>query len=128
MREHTHLPAMVGFVRKHVAQHFQANGPRRSPAVSAKLLAAAPTTAERFSERGGPLLNPQNSQTGTSPSGSRFDFSQELFRAEIHSLARVQRTLLSAAFDLDFTGCGINRNGVSFPFPTCLAASLCLES
>ena len=50
MREHTHLPAMVGFVRKHVAQHFQANRPRRSPAVSAKLLDAAPATAERFSE------------------------------------------------------------------------------
>jgi len=50
MREHTHLPAMVGFVRKHVAQHFQANRPRPSPAVSAKLLDAAPTTAERFSE------------------------------------------------------------------------------
>ena len=50
MREHTHLPAMVGFVRKHVAQHFQANRPRRSPAVSAKLLDTAPTTAERFSE------------------------------------------------------------------------------
>src|SRR5437879_13658731 len=50
MREHTHLPAMVGFVRKHVAQHFQANRPRPSPTVSAKLLDAAPTTAERFSE------------------------------------------------------------------------------
>src|SRR6266487_3049627 len=50
MREHTHLPAMMGFVRKHVAQHFQANRPRPSPAVSAKLLDAAPTTAERFSE------------------------------------------------------------------------------
>ena len=50
MREHTHLPAMVGFVRKHVAQHFQANRPRPSPAVSAKLLDAAPTTAERFRE------------------------------------------------------------------------------
>jgi len=50
MREHTHLPAMVGFVRKHVAQHFQANRPRPSPAVSAKLLDAAPRTAERFSE------------------------------------------------------------------------------
>src|SRR5947208_14381665 len=36
MREHTHLPAMVGFVRKHVAQHFQANRPRPSPAISAK--------------------------------------------------------------------------------------------
>src|SRR5437762_12647393 len=48
MREHTHLPAMVGFVRKHVAQHFQANRPRPSPAISAKLLDAATTTAERF--------------------------------------------------------------------------------
>ena len=50
MREHTHLPAMVGFVRKHVAQHLQANWPRPSPAVSAKLFDAAPTAAERFSE------------------------------------------------------------------------------
>src|SRR3984893_18118894 len=50
MGEHTHLPAMVGFVRKHVAQHFQANRPGPSPAVSAKLLDTAPTTAERFSE------------------------------------------------------------------------------
>jgi hypothetical protein len=52
MREHTHLPAMVGFVRKHVAQHFQANRPRPSPAVPAKLLDAAfvLTTAERFRE------------------------------------------------------------------------------
>ena len=50
MREHTHLPAMVGFVRKHVAQHFRANRPRPSPAVSAKLLDAAPTAAERFSK------------------------------------------------------------------------------
>ena len=41
---------MVGFVRKHVAQHFHANRPRRSPAVSVKLLDAAPATAERFSE------------------------------------------------------------------------------
>src|ERR1017187_1198686 len=50
MCEHTHLPAMVSFVRKHVAQHFQANRPRPSPAVSAKHLDAAPTTAERFRE------------------------------------------------------------------------------
>jgi hypothetical protein len=50
MREHTHLPAMVGFVRKHVAEHFRANRPRPTPAVSAKLLDAALTTAERFSE------------------------------------------------------------------------------
>ncbi len=50
MREHTHLPAMVGFVSKHVAQHFRADRPRSSPAVSAKRLDAAPTTAERFSK------------------------------------------------------------------------------
>jgi hypothetical protein len=50
MRQHTHLSAMVGFVRKHVAQHFWANRPRLSPAVSAKLLDAANTVAERFSE------------------------------------------------------------------------------
>src|SRR5207245_9201002 len=48
--EHAHLPAMVGFMSKHVAQHFRANRPRRTPAVSATLLDAAPTTAERFSE------------------------------------------------------------------------------
>ena len=63
MREHTHLPAMVGFVRKHVAQHFRANRPRRSPAVSAKLLDAAPATAERFGEHlrtaGGALGQPR---------------------------------------------------------------------
>jgi len=50
MREHTHLPAMVGFVRKHVAQHFRANRPWLRPTVSAKLLDAAPRTAERFRE------------------------------------------------------------------------------
>jgi len=50
MREHTHLPAMVGFVSKHVAKHFHANRPRPSPAVSEKLLDAASTTAQRFSE------------------------------------------------------------------------------
>jgi hypothetical protein len=48
MGEHTHLPAMVGFVSKHVAQHFHANRPRPSPAVSVKLLDAATTAAERF--------------------------------------------------------------------------------
>ena len=50
MREHTHLPAMVGFVRKHVAQHFRADRPRRSPSVSAKLPDAALATAECFSK------------------------------------------------------------------------------
>lgn len=50
MREHTHLPPMVGFVRNHIAQHFRSNRPRLSPAVTAKLLDAAATIAERFSE------------------------------------------------------------------------------
>jgi hypothetical protein len=50
MREHTHLAAMVGFMRKHVAQHFGANRPRPSPAVSAELLDVTSTIAERFSE------------------------------------------------------------------------------
>jgi hypothetical protein len=50
MRKHTHLPAMVGFVSKHVAQHFRANRPRPSPAISAKLLDEAAITAERFGE------------------------------------------------------------------------------
>ena len=39
-----------GFMREHVAQHFRANRPRPSPAVSAKLLDAAPTIAERFGQ------------------------------------------------------------------------------
>src|SRR6202521_3121555 len=46
MREHTDLPAMVGFVRKHVAQHFHTSRPRPSPAVSAKLLNAFPRIVE----------------------------------------------------------------------------------
>jgi len=50
MREHAHLPAMVGFVSDHVAQHLHANRPRPSPAVPAKLLDAASITAERFSQ------------------------------------------------------------------------------
>jgi hypothetical protein len=51
MREHTHLPAMVGFVSKHVAQHLHANRPGPSPAVSAKLLDPAATTAPISPER-----------------------------------------------------------------------------
>ena len=50
MSQHTHLSAMVGFVSKHVAQHFQTNRPGPSPAVSEKLLHAAPTTSQRFSQ------------------------------------------------------------------------------
>src|SRR5438270_4471164 len=49
MRKHTHLPAMVGLMRKHVAQHFRANWPRPGPAISVKLLDPAPI-AKRFSE------------------------------------------------------------------------------
>src|ERR1022692_1449589 len=65
MREHTHLSAMVGFVRQHVAQHFRANRPRLSPAVSAKLLDAASTTVERFSEH----LRAASSALGQSRTG-----------------------------------------------------------
>jgi len=50
MREHAHLPAMVGLVRNHVAEHFQANRPRLCPAVSVKLLHPAPVTAQRVSK------------------------------------------------------------------------------
>jgi hypothetical protein len=49
MGQHEHLPAMVGFVREHVAEHLRANWPRLSPAVSVKLLDAA-SSSERFSE------------------------------------------------------------------------------
>ena len=48
MGEHTHLPAMVRFVREHVAQHFRAHWPRPSPAVSVKLFDAPLASAERF--------------------------------------------------------------------------------
>jgi hypothetical protein len=50
MREHAHLPAMVGFVRKHVAEHFQANRHRPMPAVAAKIFDATATIAERLIE------------------------------------------------------------------------------
>ena len=52
MREHAHLPAMVGFVRQHVAQHFRACRPGLGPSVSVKLLDAARTitTAKRIGE------------------------------------------------------------------------------
>src|SRR5579863_7047743 len=49
MREHTYLPTMMGFVRKHVAQHFEASRPRWGPAVSAKLFQSA-TVAERVGQ------------------------------------------------------------------------------
>jgi hypothetical protein len=65
MREHTHLPAMVGLVSKHVAQHFQANRPGPSPAVSAKRLDPAPTPAQRFSKH----LRAANGARGQSGTG-----------------------------------------------------------
>src|SRR5260221_14670916 len=50
MREHTHLAPMVGFVTKHVGQHFRTSRPGPRPAaISEKLLDAA-ATAERFSK------------------------------------------------------------------------------
>ena len=50
MRQHAHLPAMVRFVRQHVAQHFYADRPRWRPTISAKLLDAAAAIAQRFRE------------------------------------------------------------------------------
>jgi hypothetical protein len=50
MREHADLAAMMGFVRKHVAEHFHAHRPRLSPAISVKLFDAAAAGAERFRE------------------------------------------------------------------------------
>ena len=50
MRDHADLPAMVGFVRKHVAKHFHTNWPRLGPPVSAKLLDAVLTAAKSFSQ------------------------------------------------------------------------------
>ena len=41
MREHAHLPAMVSFVRQHVAEHFRASRHRPMPAVAAKFFDAA---------------------------------------------------------------------------------------
>ena len=50
MRDHADLPAMVSFVRKHVAKHFHTNWPRLGPPVSAKLLDAVLTAAKSFSQ------------------------------------------------------------------------------
>jgi len=50
MRKHAHLAAMVGFVRKHVAEHFRASRPGAGPAVSEKFLDAAGIAVERFRE------------------------------------------------------------------------------
>lgn len=51
MREHAHLPAMVSFIRKHVAEHFQADRHWPSPAVAQKFFDAIATIVERFVER-----------------------------------------------------------------------------
>ncbi len=50
VRQHKDLAAMVGFVRKHVTQHFGADRPGLRPAVSVKFFDPAPAAAERFTE------------------------------------------------------------------------------
>jgi hypothetical protein len=45
MREHAHLPAMVGFVSKHVAQHLHPNRPGQTPGIPAKFLDAPPPSS-----------------------------------------------------------------------------------
>ena len=94
MREHAHLPAMVGFVSKHVAQHLHANRPGLSPAVSVKLLDAAPATAERFGEH----LRAASGALGQSRTGllRRAVRAVELggtFRCGAVSLTHLERTL-----------------------------------
>jgi len=68
MGEHTNLPPMVGFVSKHVAQHFRANRPRPGPAVSEKLLDAGfiPRTALTIAERCGEHLRAASGALGQS--------------------------------------------------------------
>jgi len=69
MREHTHLPAMMGFVSKHVAEHLRANRPRLSPAVSAKLLDAGSRTVPRTALRFGEHLSAAGGALGQSRTG-----------------------------------------------------------
>ena len=68
MREQANLPAMVGFVRKHVAKHLHANRPRPGPAVSAKLLDAAPlppsASASISAQRAALSANPARACSG----------------------------------------------------------------
>ena len=70
MRKHTHLPAMVGFVRKHVAQHFRANRPRRSPAVSRNFATRPPpppsASASISAQRAALSANPARACGGVS--------------------------------------------------------------
>jgi hypothetical protein len=90
MCEHAHLPAMVGFVRKHVAQHLRANGPRPSPAVSAKLLDAAPD-AERFSEHlraaSGALGQPRSSLLSRAVRASKLAWNLQVWSRKPDPLA-----------------------------------------
>jgi hypothetical protein len=65
MREHAQLPAMVGFVSKHVAQHLYTHRPGLSPSVSHKLLYAAPAAAERLTQH----LRAANCALGQSRAG-----------------------------------------------------------
>jgi hypothetical protein len=64
MREHADLPAMMGFVSEHVAQHLRARRPRLSPAVSEKLFDAATAIAQCFREHLGAARGAL-SQSGT---------------------------------------------------------------
>ncbi len=50
MRKHTYLPAMVGFVRNHVAEHFRTDRPWFGPGVAAKLVDAPASIAESVRE------------------------------------------------------------------------------
>src|SRR5207253_5206376 len=94
MREHAHLPAMVGFVRKHVAQHFHSDRPALSPAVAPKRLDAVPTIAERFSEH----LRAASAALGQAGTGllrlQRVRLScRGTFRCGAVSLTHLERTL-----------------------------------
>jgi|CZKL01.1.fsa_nt_gi hypothetical protein len=50
MRHHAYLPSMVGFVAKHVTQHFRASWPGLSERVPPKLLHATSSASKRFCE------------------------------------------------------------------------------
>src|SRR5690242_12762173 len=50
MQKHTHLPTMVSFVGKHIAEHFRSSRPRPRPPIPAKFLDPPPIAAERVTE------------------------------------------------------------------------------
>src|SRR5271165_5631054 len=54
MRKHAHLPAMVGLMSNHVAQHLHANGPVPAPSIPAKRPDPAPTTESLRNHLGTP--------------------------------------------------------------------------